>query len=790
MLLKIYKHIKFIIINYMIILIPLNGFGERFKLNGFKEPKGLILVENKPIIYWLLDNINYDNIDFVYIIYNIEYESYNFEKDIINKYSNVKFKFLKLTFKTSGAIETIYHGLDNIITYNDDSIICIDADNFYYDIDIINLWNGSNSLITFNDNNINPIFSYVNINDNNNIIDIKEKDFIDSRKIACCGAYGFSSFKELYKYSKKIIEDDYKVKNEYYVSSVIKYMINDGINFNNITIDNKHYFSLGTPEQIKKFEYIFLLDLDGTLVDTDDLYIEIWNNLLNDYNINVNKEYFDNNIKSKSDSNFLQSIMPDISINNINDFSKKKDELFKNNIHKIILFDGVIDFLKQLNNCRVAIITNCNKLTAINILNHFDIYKYINLIISADDCINGKPDKEPYLNAKIFFNDNKYNNYIVFEDSHIGYLSAISADIENIFIKNDNSFNNIGDNFNNYYDINIDNIINKIYNKNIIINSFHTSNIIINNNNRRGGYICDICKYTINDNDNDVILKITNINNSLTITAKKLNLYNNEIYFYKEIYNYIKNIINIPICYDCSYLTQSIILKDLNCYNGSFNIDLNKNKELIYTIINNISKLHIQHYYKNKDELPLYLKEVKTIKEYDYYNILIKDRYDKFIIDNKEYLDNSFMKIFDNIKDNFHKINDELSSYPLSLCHGDLKSPNIFYKDNKEPYFLDFQYINLNKGINDIVFLLIESVDFDEELYVNIIQYYYNIITSNNIEYNYNDYIKDLKNSLSIFPFVVAVWFNTEDKNNLTDKDFPLNFLNKLMKYYKYEFKL
>jgi hypothetical protein len=41
----------------------------------------------------------------------------------------------------------------------------------------------------------------------------------------------------------------------------------------------------------------------------------------------------------------------------------------------------------------------------------------------------------------------------------------------------------------------------------------------------------------------------------MIIFLKKLNLYNN------EIYNNIKNIINIPICYDCSYLTQSIILK-------------------------------------------------------------------------------------------------------------------------------------------------------------------------------------------------------------------------------------
>ena len=154
--------------------------------------------------------------------------------------------------------------------------------------------------------------------------------------------------------------------------------------------------------------------------------------------------------------------------------------------------------------------------------------------------------------------------------------------------------------------------------------------------------------------------------------------------------------------------------------------------------------------------------------KFNYYNILIKD---------SEYLDNSFIKVFDNIKDNFHKINEEPSTFPLSLYHGDLKSPNIFYKENKEPYFLDFQYINLNKGISDIIFLLIESVDFDEDLYINI-------ITSNGISYNYNDYKKDLKNSLSLFQFVIAVWFNTEDKNNLTDKNFPLNLMNSSILYY------
>ena len=778
----------------MIILIPLNGIGERFKANGFKNPKGLILVEDKPIIYWLLDNINYNNINFVYIIYNEEYVNYDFENNIINRYSNVIFKFLKLTFLTKGALHTVSYGLNNLIDNNehDDSIICIDADNFYTK-DIIKLWNGSNSIITFNDykNNINPIFSYVKINNDNKIIDIKEKDFFNNyNKIACCGAYGFSSYKELYKYSKLVIDNNIIVKNEYYISSVIKYMINDGIKFNNITIDNKDYFSLGTPEQIKTFEYIFLLDLDGTLVDTDDLYIEIWNELLTD--ININKDYYIKNIKSKCDNDFLKSIIHNITISEVNEISQKKDELFLNNITKIKLFDGVIDFLQQLNNSRTAIITNCNKLTVLNILNHFDIYKYINLIISANDCINGKPDKEPYLNAKYFFNENKYNKYIVFEDSYIGYLSACNADIHNIYMKIDNNENDYKNIFSNYSEINIDYIINNINNKNIITNFFNTSNIKYDFNNRGGGYICDICKYSIVNDDNniDIILKIANINNSLTITAKKLDLYNNEIYFYKEIYIHIKDIINTPYCYDGSYINQSIILNDLNCYNGCFNMDLNNNIELIYNIINNISKLHIKNYYNSYNDIPVYLQKVRTIEEFNYYNILIKDRYDKFILDNKEYFDNSFIKLFDNIKNNFSTIINELSTYPLSLCHGDLKSPNIFYKDYNIPYFLDFQYINLNKGISDIIFLLVESINFNEDLYNNIIQYYYNILITNNINYDYNNYIKDLKNSLSIFPFIVAVWFNTENKNNLTDKDFPLRFLKKLMKYYKYVFQL
>lgn len=38
--------------------------------------------------------------------------------------------------------------------------------------------------------------------------------------------------------------------------------------------------------------YNLLFDLDRTLVNTDFIYLDVWKELLNIYNISVNKEFF------------------------------------------------------------------------------------------------------------------------------------------------------------------------------------------------------------------------------------------------------------------------------------------------------------------------------------------------------------------------------------------------------------------------------------------------------------------------------------------------------------------
>lgn len=233
----------------MIIIIPLGGTGERFKKNGYKKPKALINVFGKPILYYLLDSLNFKNVDFVCIPYNSEYSIYNFESTTKKNYPNIKFIFIELKENTKGAAETINIALQTINTDIDKPVLCLDGDNFYT-TDVVNLWNCKNRIITFEDLNNSPIYSYLKIKDGQ-VRDIVEKQKISN--YACTGAYGFDSIKKLLFYTQKIIDNKIKQKGEYYTSNVIKEMINDNIYFDSIQVNVNNYHCLGTPVQLKYF---------------------------------------------------------------------------------------------------------------------------------------------------------------------------------------------------------------------------------------------------------------------------------------------------------------------------------------------------------------------------------------------------------------------------------------------------------------------------------------------------------------------------------------------------------
>ena len=74
----------------MNIIIPLGGKGERFLKEGFLNPKPLIRVFNKEIIFYVLDNLNIRKEDCIFIIYKSELDTYNFSNIIKEKYLNIQ----------------------------------------------------------------------------------------------------------------------------------------------------------------------------------------------------------------------------------------------------------------------------------------------------------------------------------------------------------------------------------------------------------------------------------------------------------------------------------------------------------------------------------------------------------------------------------------------------------------------------------------------------------------------------------------------------------------------------
>ena len=73
----------------MIIIIPLGGVGKRFSDLGYTDPKPLIKVQGKEIIFWVLDNLKLKK-DKLYIVYNNQLEKFSFEEHFA-KYPNINF---------------------------------------------------------------------------------------------------------------------------------------------------------------------------------------------------------------------------------------------------------------------------------------------------------------------------------------------------------------------------------------------------------------------------------------------------------------------------------------------------------------------------------------------------------------------------------------------------------------------------------------------------------------------------------------------------------------------------
>jgi len=808
----------------MNIIIPLGGKGERFKKQGYDNPKPLIKVFNKEILFYVIDNLNIQENDKIFIIYNNYLDDYNFKEIMETKYPDIC--LIKLEHNTKGAAETVNIGLEYIINnqinthkYNEKTIL-LDGD-IYYTTDILNKFREINTNAVFFTKNYekNPVFSYIDLDENNKITKIAEKIKISDNSNT--GAYAFDNIHTLLKYSKYVLDNNITFNNECYTSCIIDCMINNNENFVGIELNPEYVFVLGTPKQVNEYinnTHAFLFDLDGTLIISDEIYFDIWTYILKDYNIYLNKDIFNKIIQGNSDESVLKKLLPNKDVN-LKEISEIKDKLFYENISKIKIIDGAINFIKFIKKRghKIAIVTNCNRNTAKKILEIIDINKYIDELIIGGECEKPKPYPDPYLKACKIFNIDPSKSF-VFEDSKSGLLSGRNINPKCLIgittIYNENELINLGVNIviNNFNEINYEKLITYNHNFNEKIEKYirnslkeDIKDIKIYNEKIKGGYISDIIRVSITKNDNtnnytemDCILKLENKNDTmLSKMAIKLGLYEREYYFYENISKYVN--IEIPKFYtlikDENLNNFGILMENLNDPNTKLNLNLNiENINVSLKIIDSCAKLHSKFWNKDLNNIFPELPKNSNIRFNPTWNNYISENYDLFKSKWSYLLTTQQLNISDKIVKNFQKIQNNLSDKNLTLCHGDVKSLNLFYKNvsnDKElpsyiPYFIDWQYISNGKGVQDIVFLMIESYDIEKiKLYIPLLKnyYYVKLLEYGITNYSYNDYEKDFINAICYYPFFVGIWFGITPEEDLIDKNFPFFYIQKLFNF-------
>ena len=790
----------------MNIIIPLGGKGERFIKENYKKPKALIDIFDKTMIEYVLDNINYLETDNIYIIYNKKLDEYDFHHFIKSKYPCIQTISIN---DTKGAVETLYIGFQQILNTNNyhKKTVILDCDTFYTEDIITKFREQSHNVCFFTKNDEEyPIYSYIELDGENKIIDIKEKIKISDN--ANTGCYAFIDIHELNSYCEYILTNHITFNNEPYTSCVISEMLKNNIIFKGIEVDKDHYFSLGTPEALNHYinrTYAFLFDLDGTLVLTDDIYFIVWKEILTKYNILITEDIFKNYIQGNNDEYVNNTLLKNIHIDT-NELSSIKDELFLKNISKIRVIDGVYDIIKNIikNGHKLCIVTNCNKIVAEAIISYIKIDEYVDFIISNNDVKNSKPHKEPYKNAITRYNIDE-KKCIIFEDSKSGILSAkqngplLLIGIETTYNSIELKKYQVDLSIPNYLNMNLSKLF-EISNTELSLLKLQISKILqcdtFNINIEsvlKGGFIADVNSFEVKTYNEykKYIIKYENSNqsNGLAIMANKIELYQREYYFYENISKDIN--IKIP---DYFGLTRNddnkicgLILENLYSKNFIPNIKLTcHNIDISLKIIDNMCKLHTKFWNINlKDTYPELKKTNDTIF-CPFYKEFICQKYDVFITKWGNVLNDKQIKIFQYIFENFELIQNKLAvGEHLTLIHGDIKSPNIFYdiENCYEPYFLDWQHCGIGKGVQDLIFFIIESFDIEhlEIMYELFTNYYYIKLKENNIiYYSYQEYQCDLKDAICYVPYFTSIWFGSVKQDELIDKNFPYFFITKL----------
>jgi NDP-sugar pyrophosphorylase family protein len=245
----------------MQIVIPMSGFGERFRQAGYAVPKPLIEVDGKPIIQYIVEMFS-DKDDFIFIcnedhLNNKTYEMKSILRSICSSCAIVGIPSHKL-----GPVYAVMQSIDFI---NLNSPVIVNYCDFTCDWDYADFSNMvgetecDGAIPCYRGFHPHTLWSnyYAYVREESmRACDIQEKTpFTDfpREEFTSSGTYYFRTGKLMQQYFERCVAEDLTVAGEYYVSMVYKPMMQDGLNIQ--VYELEHFMQWGTPSDLEEYCY-------------------------------------------------------------------------------------------------------------------------------------------------------------------------------------------------------------------------------------------------------------------------------------------------------------------------------------------------------------------------------------------------------------------------------------------------------------------------------------------------------------------------------------------------------
>ena len=229
------------------ILIPMAGAGDRFRKAGYTFPKPLIEIDGMPMIEYVIRNLNIDA-NWIFIVQKKHYDKFFLKTLLNNIKKNCKIiisdKLTEGAACTSLLAKDLINNNQSLLIANSDQVIKWSSDEFMY---FFQNSKADGGILTFDSSH--PKWSYVKLNNLNMVEEVAEKKPISRN--ATCGVYFWKKGSDYVKYAERMINNNSRINNEFYICPVYNEAIKDKKKIIIKKVEKMH--GIGTPEDLQRY---------------------------------------------------------------------------------------------------------------------------------------------------------------------------------------------------------------------------------------------------------------------------------------------------------------------------------------------------------------------------------------------------------------------------------------------------------------------------------------------------------------------------------------------------------